>query len=223
MAPQLSLFDLGMVKVGRDEARAFYDQHHYLGGCGNAWSNYAQYKDGLMVACVSFGLPASPNVQRAWFNDPMSERVYELTRLAIITPMNASSFVSQSIKAWVKYRAQQQQRSPRALISYADTAAGHHGGVYQSMSWLYCGKSEPTKGYIDSSGSPVHRRSNGININKLDAKRLGLIAVRTGTKYRYVKLLGSKSQKRNMLNNLRFKIETYPKPDHACKQSIQKS
>ncbi len=68
----------------------------------------------------------------------------------------------------------------------------------------------------------MHRRTNGININKVDAERLGLMAVRTGLKHRYVKALGSKSQRRKTLNNLRFKIGAYPKPDHACRQSIQK-
>ncbi len=213
----MSLFDSNVVRVSRFEAKKFYDDNHYLGGCGSSWSNYAKIQNGEIVACVSFGVPASPNLQAAWFEKPLSSHVYELTRLAIKSPIMASSFVSQSIRLWLQYRRKYKQKSVYALVSYADTSAGHHGGVYQAMSWIYCGLTRGSIGYLDEEGRIIHRRSNGQNINQREANVLKLRRIKTGDKHRYVKLLGSKSMKKTMLKSLKYKMENYPKPYREVK------
>lgn len=88
--------------------------------------------DGVdIVGCVTFGVPASRAVQKsACPTEP--DAVLELNRLWIRDDQPhglASWFVSRSLR----------RLPPRIVVSYADTAVGHHGGVYRAMSWHYAG------------------------------------------------------------------------------------
>lgn len=212
---QMSLFDTPIARVSKVEAKAFYDQHHYIGGCGNSWTNFARYDNGVISACVSFGQPASPNIQSSWFSGEQSNHVFELTRLAIAGSVPASSFVATAIEALVDRRQRNQDKPIYALISYADSSVGHHGGVYQAMSWHYCGLTKGTSGYLDAEGKMVHRRSNSRNIDSEEAEALGLIKTTTGVKHRYVKLIGTKKQRRKMMRALNYEILPYPKPEEG--------
>jgi len=112
--------------------------HHYLGRMPRATKVVAAaYKEGNPdpIAAVFFGIPA-----RKW-----PEPVLELTRLvrapnAPMQPTQLVSFAANAIK--------QDKTLPQLLISYADPAAGHHGGVYQSASWNYHAKQ---KDYVDGA------------------------------------------------------------------------
>jgi len=163
--------------------------------------SYAQYVDGRLVA---------------WFGD-LAPHVFELVRLAIAPDSGviASQFVSRAVKVWASERARRDMIPCYALISYADMSEDHHGGVYQAMSWLYCGVSESSSGFIDADGRQRHRRSNGANLNSAQASSLGLRAVKTGEKHRYLKLLGPKRKRGAMMRALCYPLSPYPKPDQA--------
>jgi hypothetical protein len=48
-------------------------------------------------------------------------------------------------------------------VSYADSAEGHHGGIYQATGFLYCGEKgvpfDKVAGFKDSNGDFVHART----------------------------------------------------------------
>lgn len=46
----------------------------------------------------------------------------------------------------------------RCVISFADPAQGHHGGVYQAGNWIYTGQSQPSAAYVGPSGKRWHPR-----------------------------------------------------------------
>jgi len=46
----------------------------------------------------------------------------------------------------------------RLLVSYADPAQGHHGGIYQAMGWTYTGKTGRDWAVIDKYGKQHHSR-----------------------------------------------------------------
>jgi hypothetical protein len=46
----------------------------------------------------------------------------------------------------------------RLLISMADPAQGHHGGIYQAGGWVYSGQTKPDVQYF-SNGQWVHHRT----------------------------------------------------------------
>lgn len=46
----------------------------------------------------------------------------------------------------------------RVLVSFADPAQDHHGGIYQGGNWIYLGQMPPTRGYIGPKGELIHNR-----------------------------------------------------------------
>ncbi len=87
--------------------------------------------DGVVI----FSRGASPWLGQAYDLD--ATEVCELTRVALrahVTPV--SQIVARSIRL---LRA----TSPglRLIVSFADPAEGHHGGVYQAGNWIYTGQS----------------------------------------------------------------------------------
>ena len=104
---------------------------------------------------------------------------------------------------------------PLAVISYADSGAGHVGYIYQATNWHYTGISKGHPEYtIDGK---VYHEKNVYNkfgtgsVKKL--KEMGLVVTtkRMGDKHRYYFFLGTKQDKRNMINALNFPLIPYPK------------
>jgi hypothetical protein len=46
----------------------------------------------------------------------------------------------------------------RLIVSYADPAEGHNGGIYQAGNWVYTGKTSPDFAIIDAAGKRWHSR-----------------------------------------------------------------
>lgn len=55
-----------------------------------------------------------------------------------------------------------QRKNPglRLVVSFADPAEGHHGGIYQAGNWIYTGRSAPQH-YKIVNGERVHSRTWG--------------------------------------------------------------
>lgn len=47
----------------------------------------------------------------------------------------------------------------RLIVSYADTAQGHRGGIYQAGNWIYTGTTNPTNASYVVHGQLVHGRT----------------------------------------------------------------
>jgi hypothetical protein len=197
------LFD-GIYKIDRKQARAFLSRYHYLKGCSQGCSPWGQYEAGELVAVACFGVPAIHSARVSILGEPYAKNVFELQRLATSGELKAplSRFVAQSIREWRRWRERKKQPRPYALLSYADSGEGHHGGIYQALSWGYYGM---TKGgdlqYRDNDGGLVRRRVGGVN-----RKRPDLRPERSTPKYRYVRLFNKKLE-------VKFARLPYPKPD----------
>lgn len=91
---------------------------------------------------------------------------------------------------------------PTIVVSYADTAQGHVGYVYQATNFLFTGT---TKARTDmaSVGGKHSRHSKGDKTDR----------VARSAKHRYVYFCGTKSQKKEMLLALNYKPHPYPKGD----------
>lgn len=209
-----------ILAVNNRDALKFYQEHHYTKGLANNVSTFGAYaliKGAFeLVACCSFGQPISENLRASIFGGEHADRVKELQRLARSPecPFTMSSFVSKSIKLYQQSRAQKQLPELWCIISFADSVHGHHGGVYQAMSWLYCGSSTNTRDiYKDQSGRLRHSRQNGVNVSKQQGVVRGWShsKVKT-TKHRYIKILGTGKQRRQRTNILLLRAEPYPKP-----------
>jgi hypothetical protein len=213
------LEDVEIRRVSLDDACNFYRRYHYAGGVANSATSFGVFLAHSvdMLCCVSFTTPCSENVRASVFGEEFKSHVAELGRLSIKegVKMSASMIVPAVIEA---YRADREARGLTpiwALISFADSTQGHHGGVYQAMSWVYTGESRNhANTYIDEAGRLRHSRQCGVNISAGDARERGWTVVpASGCKYRYIKMIhGSNRQKRLHMKMCKLTPQQYPKP-----------
>lgn len=209
-----------VIKIKRVDALPILREHHYLGGVGLSAMIYGLFEYGELKGLVSYQTPVSENVRSSVFGPEHKDNVTELSRLCLLPSCTipASRFVSESLKIMNRERSRRGMPPILGLLSFADTSQGHHGGVYQSMSWLFCGTST-TKidQYVDQEGVIRHRRQCGINITREQALERGWTVRKAEdfvVKNRYIKILGSKKVKKRMRSKLKFEVLPYPKPNN---------
>lgn len=156
---------------------------------------FGLYDDEQLVGIVTYGVPASPNLCMGICGTDNKDKVLELNRLCLNDGVkNGASFlVSKSLQMLPK---------PTIVVSYADTAMGHVGYIYQASNFLFTGT---TKERTDMAGEDgKHSRHNlGNSENRINRS----------AKHRYVYFVGSKSQKSSLLKQLNYEISPYPKGD----------
>lgn len=206
-------------KVTHRDAVAFYKSNHYAKGVSLSATSFGCYEGDTLTGCVSFGTPCSENVRASVLGAEHKDSVKELQRLARAPSCTIypSTLVATAIRMYCAHRAAKRYAPLRVLISFADEHEGHHGGVYQAMSWLYCGTSEAwVDTYRDAQGTLRHRRQNGVNITKAHAQQLGWTHERHfHVKHRYIKLLGNKSERKRSRKLLRYEVLPYKKPQES--------
>ena len=129
-------------KIGKSVASAFLKKYHYLGSKGFRCSFiYGLYLgETLLGVCVFHGVSAPETCVGAFgLARNEQEGILELGRLAMHPILNGGNYTS-----WFVSRALKQlckDTKVRAIISYADSSAGHIGSIYRACNALYCGMS----------------------------------------------------------------------------------
>lgn len=90
----------------------------------------------------------------------------------------------------------------KLIVSYADSAQGHRGGIYQAGNWIYNGMTEPDK-FPVIGGKLVHPRTLSTMVKAGKLKRSDVTYQRTLPKHRYLYPLDSQC---------RAEIEKFRKP-----------
>ena len=163
---------------------------------------------GQVVAAVFFSIPPT-----RW-----RERVFELSRLVRHEDHRPS--LSQLISLAV--RAIQRDRLIDLLVSYADAAAGHHGGIYQACSWHYTGQRSPSMDGLVINGQFVPGRSCNSTYGTRSPTKLRLLHPDWTIEPHYDigKHLYWRSLSKTGLqkaDRLKLRRLPYPKPDHEMK------
>ena len=112
------------------------------------------WENSQFIGVILFSLGANNNIGSPYRLQQIE--VCELTRIALtshVTPV--SRIASIAIKMLKK-----QSPRLRLIVSYADPAQDHHGGIYQAMNWIYKGPSESRKGaHFLVNGKYMHGRT----------------------------------------------------------------
>lgn len=187
----------GKVKVlpiKSEETYSWLLQKHYAKRIPQIMYAFGLYDENELVGVVTYGIPASPQLCMGVCGEEWSEKVLELNRLCLENnDKNQSSFlVANSIKMLPK---------PTIVVSYADTAQGHIGYVYQATNFLFTGT---TKERTDMGG-----RDGKHSRHSKDPS----IRVFRSAKHRYIYFHGTKPQKKLLKSLLKYNIEPYPKGD----------
>ena len=188
-------------EVPEDEAAGFIAAHHYLGttprGC------FALGAGHPLAAVAVYGPPHVPRVPSGWL---------ELRRLAAHdAPFQLSQFLGATLRKLKK--------TTRAVVTYADPAVGHHGGIYQATNWLHA----PPRSYCWNSS---YRLPDGrVKTHRDVFKELGTSAKERVAelrpdwvpflppmKYRYIYPLQIGAAE--AIAELNAVLRAHPKPDH---------
>lgn len=186
------LEDYKVIRVKAKETHAWLLQKHYAKRLPTITDSFGLYEKNNLVGVLTFGIPASPFLCKGVCGEEHSSIVRELNRLCLADNKKnqASFFIARALRLLGK---------PKIIVSYADTAQGHVGKVYQACNFLYTGA---TKERTDVDTGEKHAR----HIDGLDySKRKG-----RSSKHRYIFFLGSKKERRQLRLSLRYPVEPYP-------------
>jgi hypothetical protein len=104
------------------------------------------------IGVVIFGRGANNNIGERYHLEQV--QICELVRIALTAHVSPVS----KIAAHAIRMLRQQSPGLRLIVSYADPAQGHHGGIYQAGNWLYVGSSQPQRAVV-IDGVSMHKRS----------------------------------------------------------------
>jgi len=195
-------------RISYQEAKPWILQKHYAHKLPQVMYAVALVEAGVVVGVVSYGRPSTPQPCKCCGQQYIG-CVLELNRLIVESDTrNAASFlIAGSFKLLPR---------PSILVSYADPNQGHIGYIYQATNWLYTGL----------GGGSVELYLNGDRLNERTLDHKGIhskedkqayVLARGGKcyqakpKHRYHYFLGTKSEKKDMRQALRYPVLPYPK------------
>lgn len=147
--------ELRIAWCGRDAAHFACTRWHYSRSLPASKSVFLGVWEGqAFIGCVIFGYGANRNLAQAY--GLTQTACCELTRVALrshVTPV--SRIIAISLRMLRAHCP-----GLRLIVSYADPAEGHHGGIYQAGGWIYDGTLDNSNGvaYFDVTGQKLHKR-----------------------------------------------------------------
>lgn len=201
--------ELQISKVSAADVMEFTKRYHYAGeAAANACSwRYGLWSGATLYGVVSYNLPTR-SVCESVFGEEHHDKVWHMHRLACADnspPLSESRLIGQSL------RQIHREYGVWAVITYADTNAGHIGTVYQATNALYTGLSAIKYYYVDEHGNHRSRYQDGNTVTPELAADRNWQRREGKPKHRYLYILGTKKQKRIRRKLLRYPVLPYPK------------
>lgn len=176
---------------------------------------YGLFNNKNLIGVCSYGVPSSSPLKIGIAGEKYKLDILELNRLILSENKKnqASYFISKTLKLLPK---------PKIIISYSDTSMSHHGYIYQACNFIYTGLSAKRtdwkiKGMENLHGQTIADMSRGQkNRAEFMREKFGdnFYLEDRSRKHRYIYFIGNKKEKKEMLKNLQYKIESYPKGDN---------
>jgi len=153
-------------------------------------------KENVLQGVCTFGKPASNSLCIGVCGESNSHLVYELNRLCVNDglPTNTLSFfVAQSLQILP---------TPLVVVSYADSGQNHHGYIYQATNWIYTGATKERTDIATAEGTHSRHYKKGGDYSNRKFR---------SSKHRYIMFLGDKRERKNLMSELNYEIQEYPK------------
>jgi hypothetical protein len=208
---KLLVGSLVVTEIPAKEAKTFLLMRHYAKRMCPISYAFGAWRGTELVGVVTYGTPASAPLRSGLCGDEWADHVLELNRLCCENSPNvASLLVGRSLRMLPK---------PSVVVSYADTAQGHVGYIYQATNFIYTGLSAKRtdwkiKGREHLHGATVADESRG------QSNRAEWMREKYGDdfylddrpqKHRYVFAVGTKKQQTAIRAALKYPAEPYPK------------
>jgi hypothetical protein len=184
--------------IRSQETHEWLLKKHYARRIPSISYSFGLYFSDMLVGVMTIGKPASPSLCDGVCGIENSKYVYELNRLCVNDGIekNALSFFVSRCLSMIK--------GDLILVSYADTAMGHVGYIYQATNWIYTGVTKERTDIGTEDGT--HSRHYGRSVDKKANRKF------RSAKHRYVFFVGR--NKRTLLASLNYSILPYPKGEN---------
>lgn len=135
------------------------------------------WESGAFIGAVIFGIGCNRNI-----GSPYGLKQTEICELVRVATKSHASHISQILRQCIRLLSNQSS-GLRLIVSYADTAQGHHGGIYQAQNWIYTGPSKQEM-RIQIGDKEFHKRS----VSQLyGTTKMDILAQATGEPVKWVK------------------------------------
>lgn len=201
-------------QVNREDYLPFMLDIHYAGRSPSVSYAYGLFIDDKLEGIVSYGTPPSSTLRRGVAGDKYIPDILELNRLVLQSnnKNDSSWLIGNSLKLLPKNKI---------VVSYADTSQDHVGYVYQATNFIYTGLSAKRTDWKVRGKEHLHSQSiidefrGQPNRSKCLREKYGddFYTVDRPRKHRYIFITGSKTYRKEVLRDLKYKIQPYPKGD----------
>ena len=213
---QLSFLDddleLSVRPINNKDAHDLILNVHYAGRLPSISYAFGLFRGGYNVGIVTYGKPPAAPQRSGVCGKDRAPIVLELNRLCLRDNLKneASRLVAASLKLLPK---------PSVIISYADPEQGHVGYIYQATNFIYTGMTAKRSEWKIKGMEHLHSQTIADKYRHHD-KPSDAIRAEHGDnfylkdrprKHRYVYFTGSKTERKQLMKELRYGIEEYPK------------
>jgi len=203
---------LSVEKISYNATKPFLLGIHYAKRMPSISFAFGLYEGDDLEGVITYGTPPSAPLRSGICGPSYVEHVIELNRLCLKSNRkgHASFLVGRSLRMLGR---------DAIVVSFADTAQGHVGTVYQATNFIYCGLSAKRtdwkiKGKEHLHGQTVADEFRGVP-NRAAAMREkygdDFYLKPRPRKHRYVYFLGGKSFLKKCHQSLRYPVQPYPK------------
>lgn len=200
-------------KIQSKDTHQFLLNIHYAKRLPSISYAYGLFENDELVGVVTYGSPPSQTLVKGIAGDEWAKNVLELNRLCLLNnkPNEASKLVGGSFKLLPK---------PTIVVSFADTAQHHEGIVYQATNFLYTGLSAARKEWAVKGLEHMHSKTLSNSVDSAQGRPVDLLKAKYGDdfyyrqrsrKHRYIMFLGSRTDRKNFMRDLKYPISEYPK------------
>ena len=204
--------------IPQDQCREWLLYKHYAHRVPSIEYSFGLFEKLTLIGICTFGCPPRVmNNGESIFNT-YRVKTLELNRLCVnegLEPNTLSYFVSNCLR---------KLPTPCCVVSYADFTFGHNGYIYQATNWIYTGLNQIHETEWYDGDKPIHSRTlSGLGLTSADKKiAAGFIRGEYTQKHRYFFFIGNKKQKQQMMSDLIYPIQEYPKGDNKRYDSSYK-
>ncbi len=164
-ASPTSPLQIKFVEIDKGVAASLYRKHHYLGDKGFLHQyTYGGLWHGEVICAITYGIPNAHSIN-GLYDKHNQHGVLEITRL-VCDPRCPKNTPSRMIA--ITTRLLKKIYPLKLLISYADTAQGHDGGIYKASNFRAHGLTAKKTDFKFPDGSI--RKGRGIKYSELEGE-----------------------------------------------------
>jgi hypothetical protein len=150
------MYSLTVAQIDYSVAKEAMQWHYSNSYPSGVSARYGVWEDNGFIGAILFGSGSNQKMGM-----PFGLRFNEIRELQRVALKEHHAPVSQIVSGAIKLLKTDSPVHLRMLLSYADPAHNHHGGIYQASNWIYLGPNTGSADAIEIRGQNFHKRTIG--------------------------------------------------------------